>query len=54
MRRRIRRSWRINEPTFHQLQRLGRRTGMSRERLLNDILADYFADVRDSRHARRR
>jgi hypothetical protein len=54
MRRRVRRSWFINERTFHQLNRLGRRIGMSRERLLNDILADYFADVQERRCARRR
>jgi hypothetical protein len=49
MRRRVRRPWFINERTFHQLHRLGRRLGMSRERLLNEILADYFADLRDAR-----
>lgn len=54
MRRRVRRLWCINDSAFYQLQRLGRRMGMSRERLLNDILADYFADMREGRRARRR
>ena len=35
--RRVRRS-RINECTFHQLGRLSRRTGTSKDRLVNDIL----------------
>jgi len=49
MRRRTRRPWFIHEQTFHQLNRLGRRMGMSRERLLNEILTDYFTDVRQGR-----
>ena len=49
MRRRVRRPWFINEGTFHQLHRLGRQLGMSRERLVNEILADYFTDIRAAR-----
>jgi|GEM_PF-5413264 len=51
MQRRVRRPWFIHEHTFHQLDRLSRRIGMSRERLVNEILTDYFADVRESRRS---
>lgn len=49
MQRRVRRPWFIHEQTFHQLNRLGRRIGMSRDRLLNEILTDYFEEVPQGR-----
>lgn len=50
MKRYLRCRWAIDEGTVRRLERLNRASGLSVQRLVNDVLMDYLVDRRsDSR-----
>lgn len=53
MKRYLRCRWAIDEENVRRLERLNHGTGLSVQRLVNDVLTDYFADRRIDPRRRR-